>query len=113
MTIKAIWNGQVIAESENTEMVDRNHYFPMESINREFFKKTTHQTSCPWKGKASYFSIVVKGKVNSDAAWYYSNPSEKAMSIKNYVAFWRGVEIVEPEGYEQPKTAWWKVKLQR
>lgn len=113
MKIKAMWNGQIIAESEHTEIVDRNHYFPMDSINKEFFKKTSHNTTCPWKGEAAYYNVVVKGKINENAAWYYPNPSEAAKNIKNYVAFWRGIEIIEPEGYEQPKTAWWKVNFKR
>ncbi len=113
MKIKAIWNGQLLAESEHTEIVDRNHYFPIEETNKDFFKKTEHHTTCPWKGEANYFSIEVNGKINENAAWYYPNPSDSAMNIKNHVAFWRGVEVIEPEGYEQPKAAWWKVKLNR
>ncbi len=113
MKIKAFWKGQLIAESGHTEIVDRNHYFPMDSIKKEFFKETKHQTTCPWKGEASYFSIEVNGEINKNAAWYYPIPSDKAMNIKNYVAFWRGVEVVEPEGYERQEKAWWKVKLNR
>jgi len=95
--VKAVWKGKVIAESDKTEIVEKNHYFPPESIKKEFFrpsgKGTTYQ--CAWKGMAKYYDIVVDGNVNEDAAWYYPEPSEKAKNIKNYVSFWKGVEIVE------------------
>ncbi|MEL4307008.1 DUF427 domain-containing protein [Joostella sp. CR20] len=95
MKYKAIWNNQVIAESSETKEVEGNKYFPPESIKKQFFKTTGTHTTCPWKGKASYFSIEVDGKVNEDAAWFYPAPSELAREIKDYVAFWKGVEVVE------------------
>ncbi len=91
--MKAVWNGKVIAESEHTEVVEGNHYFPEDSIQKEFFKASNHQSVCPWKGTASYYSLEVDGETNQNAAWYYPEPKEKASQIKNYVAFWKGVEI--------------------
>lgn len=91
--MKAIWNNQVIAESEKTLQVEGNHYFPEETIKKEFFKPSETHTTCPWKGVASYYNIEVDGKVNKDAAWYYPNTKDAAREIKNHVAFWRGVEI--------------------
>ena len=92
--MKAIWNGVVIAESDNTVVVENNHYFPENSINKEFFKSSNTQTSCPWKGMASYYSVEVSGELNTDAAWYYPEPKPAAAEIKNHVAFWKGVSIV-------------------
>lgn len=91
---KAVWNGQVIAESDDTVMVEGNHYFPRESIKEEFFSASSAQTTCPWKGQASYLTVSVEGQENSDAAWYYPEPSEAAKMIKDRVAFWRGVEVI-------------------
>lgn len=93
--MKAIWNGETIAESDNTVVIEGNHYFPAESIKEEYFKKSDTQTVCPWKGKASYYSLEVGGKENKDAAWYYPQPSELAKGIKDRVAFWRGVKVEE------------------
>lgn len=93
--MKAIWNGKVVAESEKTEMVEGNHYFPPESVKKEFFSHSDHNSTCPWKGKASYYNIEVDGEVNENAAWYYPQPSEAAKQIKDYVAFWNGVEVSE------------------
>ena len=90
---KAIWNGQVIAESDRTEVVEGNQYFPPDTIKQEFFKTSSTHTSCPWKGKASYYTVVVDGKENPDAAWYYPETKEKANNIKGYVAFWKGVKV--------------------
>ena len=90
---KAVWNGVVLAESDSTVKVEGNHYFPPNSINKEYFKKTQKQTVCPWKGTAGYYDIEVDGKVNKAAAWYYPKPSKAASTIKNYVAFWGGVKI--------------------
>lgn len=92
---KAIWNGTVIAESDRTEIVEGNHYFPPESIHREHFQQSNHQTVCGWKGTASYHDIVVNGKTNTQAAWYYPDPKPEATNIKDYIAFWNGVEITE------------------
>lgn len=91
--MKAIWNGEVIAESDNTIVVENNHYFPPTEIKQEFFKETETHTVCPWKGTASYYSLDVNGKTNADAAWYYPETSELAKNIKGYVAFWKGVEV--------------------
>ncbi len=91
--MKAIWNNQIIAESDKTVVIEGNHYFPPESIKREFFKSSDLHSTCPWKGLASYYSLDVDGKENVDAAWYYETPSELAKGIKNHVAFWKGVEI--------------------
>jgi uncharacterized protein (DUF427 family) len=91
--MKATWNGAVLAESDNTVVVEGNHYFPAESINKEYFEESSTHTHCPWKGEASYYNIVVDGKVNKDAAWYYPETKEAAANIKNYVAFWLGVKI--------------------
>ena len=93
--MKAIWNNTVIAESDNTVVVENNHYFPAESIKKEYFKESNTHTTCPWKGVASYYTIDVDGKVNNDAAWYYPETSELARQIKGFVAFWKGVEVVE------------------
>lgn len=90
---KAIWNGAVLAQSDNCEVVEGNYYFPHDAVNREYFQDSNTHTNCPWKGEASYYTIVIDGQKNTDAAWYYPNPKEKAMNIKNYVAFWRGVKV--------------------
>jgi len=93
--MKAIWNGEVIAESNETVNIEGNHYFPRNSVKSEFFSDSETQTLCHWKGTASYFNIKVAGIENKDAAWYYSNPSSLAAKVKDYVAFWKGVEVVE------------------
>lgn len=93
--MKAIWENIILAESNATIVVEGNHYFPPDSINKNYFKDSKTQTTCPWKGLASYYSIVVNGKVNQDAAWYYPDPKPAAGNIKNYVAFWKGIEVVE------------------
>ncbi len=90
---KAIWNGTVLAESPTTEMVEGNHYFPPAALNRQYFKESASQTTCPWKGMASYYDIDVNGHVNKDAAWYYPTPKEAAKQITGHVAFGRGVSI--------------------
>ncbi|MCG8670647.1 MAG: DUF427 domain-containing protein [Pseudomonadales bacterium] len=93
--MKAIWNNQVIAESDDTVVVESNHYFPPDSIKREYFQGSQTTSTCFWKGQASYYSIVVDGKKNEDAAWYYPEAKEKAKNIEGRIAFWRGVEVVE------------------
>ncbi|MEP3386873.1 MAG: DUF427 domain-containing protein [Reichenbachiella sp.] len=93
--MKAIWNGQVLAESEDTLVVENNHYFPAESINSEFFKASDTHTNCPWKGVASYYTVEVNGESNKDAAWFYPSASDLAKNIEGYVAFWKGVEVVK------------------
>lgn len=90
---KAIWNGVVIAESSNTEIVEGNHYFPPETVKTEFFSQSPKKTICGWKGEASYYNVEVNGQVNQNAAWYYPNPKPAATNITGYVAFWRGVKI--------------------
>jgi uncharacterized protein (DUF427 family) len=90
---KAVWNGVVLAESDNTEIVEGNHYFPPESINREYFKESNTNSACPWKGMASYYTVEVNGNVNRDAAWYYPSPKSAAENIKGYVAFWGGIQV--------------------
>lgn len=90
---KAIWNGVVLAESEQTEIVEGNHYFPPEAINRAYFRESSHHTICPWKGTASYYDIEVNGQTNANAAWYYPQPKPAAKNITGYVAFWKGVQV--------------------
>ena len=90
---KATWNGKTIAESNETVIVEGNHYFPAGSVHDEYLTDSSTHTRCPWKGKASYFDIVVDGQVNKDAAWYYPDPKRAAGQIKDYVAFWRGVRV--------------------
>ncbi len=92
--MKAVWNNQVLAESDDTVEVERNYYFPKSSLNSEFFKPSDTTTQCYWKGTAHYYTIVVDGQENKDAAWYYPEPMEAALNIKDHVAFWRGVEII-------------------
>ena len=92
-TMKAIWKGVVIAESDKTIIIENNHYFPRETINKEYFISSETHSVCPWKGTASYFTLKVNGDENPDAAWYYPEPKYAAKEIENYVAFWRGVEI--------------------
>lgn len=89
----AKWNGKTIARSENTIVVENNHYFPPDSVNREFLKENNQTTVCPWKGTASYYDIIVHGRINPSAAWYYPKPSQAANKIAGYIAFWKGVEI--------------------
>ncbi len=93
--MKAIWNGQVIAESTDTIVVDGNHYFPHEKIHPEYFRSSDTHTTCYWKGIASYYTLVVDGKENQDAAWYYPHAQDKAKYFEGRVAFWKGVEISE------------------
>jgi uncharacterized protein (DUF427 family) len=93
--MKAIWNGYTIAESDNTVVIENNHYFPKESVKAEYLTDSQTHTTCPWKGLASYYSLSVDGKTNTDAAWYYPNPKPDASQIKGYVAFWKGVSVVD------------------
>jgi uncharacterized protein (DUF427 family) len=90
---KAVWNGATIAESDNTVVVEGNHYFPPDSVHMEFVRPSSSTSRCPWKGTASYYSLLVDGKTNEDAAWYYPAPSNAAANIKDHVAFWNGVEV--------------------
>ena len=91
--MKATWQGATLAESNETVMVEGNHYFPTDSIRREYFSESDTHTTCPWKGEASYYDISVNGEVNKDAAWYYPDPKQAAANIKNRVAFWKGVVV--------------------
>lgn len=91
--MRAVWNGTVVAESDATVEVEGNQYFPPESVNREFLRESDTRTTCPWKGRASYYDLVVNGEVNRDAAWYYPSVSEAARQIEGYIAFWKGVEV--------------------
>ncbi len=91
--MKAIWNETVLAETDATEVVDGNHYFPVESVNKEFLQESDATTSCGWKGLCNYYDIVVDGKVNQQAAWYYAAPKPEAENIKGHVAFWKGVKV--------------------
>lgn len=93
--MKAIWNNAVIAESERTIVIEGNHYFPPESIDQRYFSETETHTTCVWKGEASYYTILVDGKENVDAAWFYRQPKDAAKNIKDYVAFWKGVKVSE------------------
>lgn len=90
---KATWNGQVIAESVATEVVEGNHYFPADSIKTDCFEQSDYTTECGWKGTANYYHVVVDGQRNEDAAWYYASPKPEAQNIAGYVAFWKGVEV--------------------
>lgn len=92
MTV-ATWNGTVIADSDNTVVVEGNHYFPPESVRTQYLKASTTTSRCPWKGLANYYSLFVDGKTNEDAAWYYPEPSDAAAAIKGHVAFWNGVQV--------------------
>jgi uncharacterized protein (DUF427 family) len=90
--MQAIWNGVVLAESDDTVVVEGNHYFPRESLRQEYFRDSSTHSTCPWKGEASYLSVVVDGQENPDAAWYYPQPKPAAEEITDRVAFWRGVK---------------------
>ena len=91
--VRAIWDDIVIAESDQTIIVEGNHYFPPDSVKVEYLKKSDTRTLCPWKGEASYYNLVVKGSVQEDSAWFYPETKKEAEHFKGYVAFWRGVEI--------------------
>ena len=91
--MRAEWNGKVIAESDATVVVEGNHYFPPDSVRQEYLQTSSKTTVCPWKGTASYYSVVVDGKQNADAAWYYPSPKSAAVEIKDHVAFWRGISV--------------------
>ena len=92
--MKALWKNLVIAESSDTIVVEGNHYFPPDSIRKEYFRNSSTHTTCPWKGDARYYDIEVKGEINKDAAWYYPEPKDAAQKIKNYVAFSKGIEVL-------------------
>ncbi|MDQ1729496.1 MAG: hypothetical protein QOD33_1621 [Pyrinomonadaceae bacterium] len=91
--MKATWNDTVIAQSDDTVVVEGNHYFPAHAVGSEFLQPSDTHTHCPWKGDASYYHVVVNGETNKDAAWYYPSPKDAAAEIKDRIAFWRGVKI--------------------
>jgi uncharacterized protein (DUF427 family) len=91
--MKAIWNGAVIAQSDDIVTIEGNHYFPDSALNRDYVTFSNHHTMCAWKGQASYYSLLVNGEMNTDAAWYYPDPKSEAEEIKGRVAFWKGVKI--------------------
>ncbi|MBT8213540.1 MAG: DUF427 domain-containing protein [Acidimicrobiia bacterium] len=91
--MKATWNGAVLAQSDDTVVVEGNHYFPPQAINRDYFTDSPQSSVCPWKGTASYYDVVVDGEVNAGAAWYYPTTKEAAAEIEGFVAFWNGVEV--------------------
>jgi uncharacterized protein (DUF427 family) len=93
--MEATWNNQVIAESNDTIVIERNHYFPKESVRPAYLTPSNTHTACPWKGTAYYYTLDVDGKENTDAAWYYPEPKAAAASIKDYIAFWKGVQITD------------------
>ncbi len=93
--MKAMWNNQVLAESDDTIVIENNHYFPPTSLNEEYFTSSDKHTNCPWKGTASYYTLEVDGSKNQDAAWYYPDAKHAAKNIEGYVAFWKGVEVKE------------------
>lgn len=90
---RAIWNGVVIAESDQGKVIEGNYYFPPDSVKWEYFKESNTHTTCFWKGVASYYTLEVNGEVNADAAWYYPEPKDAAKEIRDHVAFWRGVKV--------------------
>lgn len=92
--MKASWKNVTLAESDSTVVIEGRHYFPPDSVYREYLQESAEHTTCPWKGEASYYNVVVDGKTNPNAAWYYPDPKEAAKEIKSYVAFWKGVEVV-------------------
>jgi uncharacterized protein (DUF427 family) len=91
--MKAVWNGAVIAESNDTVIVEGNHYFPASALRREYVVESAHHTTCPWKGTASYYSLNVNGSENRDAVWYYATPKAGAEQVADRVAFWKGVQV--------------------
>lgn len=91
--MKAIWNNTVIAESDDTVLVEGNHYFPESSLKREYVTFSNHKSMCAWKGEASYYSLIVNGEMNIDAVWYYPDPKPEAQMVKDRVAFWKGVQV--------------------
>ena len=93
--MKAIWNGTVVAESNDTVVVEGNHYFPAEAVNKKYLLPSNTKTMCSWKGQASYHTLFVDGDANPDAAWFYPAPKEAAAEIAGRVAFWKGVQVVE------------------
>lgn len=104
---RAVWNGAVIAESEETEIVEGNHYFPPDSVNWDVVRPSEKQSTCPWKGIAGYYDVEVDGEVNRAAAWYYPDPKPAAANIKDHVAFWGGVKVESGAG-SPPRPGRWR-----
>ncbi len=93
--MKALWNNTILAESDDTAVVEGNHYFPPESVKTDYLQASETHTTCPWKGQADYYNIVVNGEINPDAAWFYPAPKTAAENIRGRIAFWRGVQVIE------------------
>lgn len=93
--MKAIWHDTILAESDATILIEGNHYFPLDSVNHDFFIESAHTSTCGWKGLANYYTLKVNDKMNENAAWVYKNPKTAAIEIKDYVAFWKGVKVIE------------------
>ncbi|WP_431958380.1 DUF427 domain-containing protein [Nocardia lijiangensis] len=93
MTMRAVWRETVLAESDDTVVVEGNHYFPADAVRREYIEPSEHHTICPWKGTASYYTVTVDGERNPDAAWYYPAPKPEAEMVRDRIAFWRGVDV--------------------
>lgn len=98
MKMRAMWNGRVLAESDQTIVIEGNHYFPPDAVERALLTPSRTHTACPWKGMAGYYSVEVDGAVNADAAWFYPDPKPEATRIRDYVAFWHGVKVEPVEG---------------
>ena len=92
---KAVWNGATLAQSDQTKVVEGNHYFPADAVEQRYIEQSDTHSVCGWKGTASYYNVVVDGETNPDAAWYYPDPKPEAANIKDHVAFWKGVEVVD------------------
>lgn len=92
--MRAIWNNVTLAQSDEAILIEGNHYFPPDSVKKELFQRSSTHTTCSWKGEASYYNVLVDGQLNKDAAWYYPEPKDAAQEIKDYVAFWNGVEVI-------------------
>lgn len=111
---KAVWNGVTLAESQDTVVVEGNHYFSPAALNREYFVESSHHTVCPWKGRASYYSIAIGDAVNKNAAWFYPDPSPAAAQIRDRVAFWKGVKVVRSDADVEEagrQESWWRRAL--
>jgi uncharacterized protein (DUF427 family) len=93
--MKAVWNEKVIADSDQTLIIEGNHYFPPDSVNPEYLRGSSTTTVCPWKGTARYYDLVVEGRTNPDAAWYYPDPKDAAQQIRGRIAFWKGVQVID------------------
>lgn len=92
--MKAVWNNTILADSNNTKLIEKNYYFPPSSIRTEYLRKSGNQYTCPWKGMCDYYHVVVDGEVNTDAAWVYEYPKDAAKEISGYFAFWKGIKII-------------------